>query len=223
MSTAMREVAVLVQAELRLEARTGDVLRTVVPYAAGGLLLFGLSVGVDTAALRRVGLGAAWTIVLLFGSQAAARRGLLDEAPVRDLVIVSGVPARRVLAVRVITMTGLLALVVAVLAPVSIALFDLPTTGGAWLLGTVALATVGLGALTAIAGGLITAGSVRAVLAPLVVIPMAVPLLLAVVQVPEAVAHGATPGSWLLLAAVADVAVLTVAWSVAPWLQGASR
>lgn len=222
LAAAFHDVAVLVRAEVRLEARTGDVLRTVVPYAAGGMLLFGLSVGADAASLRRVGVGAAWTVILLFGSQAAARRGLLDEAAVRELVVVTGVPGRRVLAARIVTMTGLLSVLLAVLVPTAIALFDLPTTGGLWLLATLGLAVVGLGTLTAIAGALVAAGSVRAVLAPLLVVPLTVPLLLAVVQLPDAAAHGASPGSWVLLAAVVDVAILTTSWGVAPWLQGAS-
>lgn len=216
---AARQVGVLVRSELRLEARTGDVLRSVLPYAVGGLMVFALSVGTGAALLRDVGLGVAGAVVLLFGGQAVARRGLLDEPGVRDLVGVAGVAPVRVLVARMITMAILLTAFTAVVAPVAVVLFDPVLAGGAWLVAVVALAVVGLAGLTTIAGALLTQTSVRGVIAPLLVVPLAVPLLLAVTQVPEAVAYGSHAGSWLLLVAAVDVAVVGLLLGLARWME----
>ena len=219
MMAEARVIGVLVRSELRLEARTGDVLRSVLPYALGGLILFALSVGSDAALLRDVGLGIAAAVVLLFGGQAAARRGLLDEAGIRDLVGASGVEPAPVLVARMLTMVVLLSALTLVLAPIAIVLFDPVAAGSGWLLAVVALAVVGLAGLTTIAGALLTSTAVRGVIAPLLVVPLGVPLLLAVTQVPEAVTYGTHAGSWLLLVATIDVVVVGLLIGLARWME----
>jgi heme exporter protein B len=214
-------VAALVRAELRLEARTGDVLRGVAPYAVAALVVLALSVDADTALLRQIGLGAGGAVLLLFGSQSAARRGLLDADAVRALCAVSGVAAGTVLLARVVTTLAMLLALAVVVVPVTVVLFDLAPAGGWWLAAAAVLALVGLATLTALAATLVAATSVRAVVAPLLVVPLSVPLLLAVVQIPATVTYGGTPLSWLLLAGLVDLVLVTSAVALAPWLEGA--
>jgi heme exporter protein B len=214
-------VAALVRAELRLEARTGDVLRGVAPYAVAALVVLALSVDADTALLRQIGLGAGGAVLLLFGSQSAARRGLLDADAVRALCAVSGVAAGTVLLARVVTTLAMLLALAVVVVPVTVVLFDLAPAGGWWLAAAAVLALVGLATLTALAATLVATTSVRAVVAPLLVVPLSVPLLLAVVQIPATVTYGGTPLSWLLLAGLVDLVLVTSAVALAPWLEGA--
>lgn len=218
--SATRHVVALTRAELVLELRTGDVLRTVAPYAVAALVLLALSVDANTVVLRQIGLGAGWTVLLLFGSQAASRRGLLDRAAVHELCRVSGVAPRTLLAARVVTTTTLLTVLLAVLVPVVVALFDLSLAGGLWLLSTALAALIGLATLTSIAGALVTTTAVRGVVAPLLVVPLSVPLLLSVVQVPPTLAYGGSPLPWLLVAVLVAVTLLTMAAALAPWLEG---
>lgn len=65
-----------------------------------------------------------------------------------------------------------------------------------------------------------TTTAVRGVVAPLLVVPLSVPLLLAVVQVPPTLAYGGSPLPWLLVAVLVDVTLLTMAAGLAPWLEG---
>lgn len=214
------QVATLVRAELRLEARTGDVVRCVVPYALAGMVVLALSVNADMSVLRRIGLGAGTAVLLLFGTQSAARRGVLDQDAIRELCAVSGVRAGTVLLARVVTTMTMIVVLAVVLVPVTIALFDVTPAGGWWLLATFVLALLGVAILTALAATLVASTSVRAVVAPLVVVPLSVPLLLAVVQVPPTVTHGGSPLPWLLLAALVDMVLIAAAMAVAPWLEG---
>lgn len=214
------QVAALVRAELRLEIRTGDVVRSVAPFAVAALVVLALSVDADTNLLRRIGLGSGGAVLLLFGAQSAARRGLLDADAVRELCAVSGVSAGTLLLTRVVTTATMLLALLAVVAPVTVALFDLAPVGGWWLVATGVLALIGLATLTALAATLVGSTSVRAVVAPLLVVPLSVPLLLAVVQIPPTVSYGGSPLSWLLLAALVDLVLLTTATVLAPWLEG---
>lgn len=214
------QVAALVRTELRLETRTGDVLRGVAPYAVAALVVLALSVDADTRLLRQIGLGAGGAVLLLFGAQSAARRGLLDTDAVRTLCAVSGVAPGTVLLARVVTTAAMLFALAAVVVPVTVVLFDLTPVGGWWLVATTVLALVGLSTLTALAATLVAATSVRAVVAPLLVVPLSVPLLLAVIQIPATVTYGGAPLSWLLLAGLVDLVLVTSAVTLAPWLEG---
>lgn len=205
-----RHLRALTTAELRTELRAGDVLLTTAPFAAAGLLVAAIAVGADTPLLRRIGPGLFWTLVLVFGSLVTLRQTLSDRPARRDLLNLLGVdPAVRWLARA--TAAGLLLLVFeAVLLPVMIVLYDPPLAAAAAQLAVAALAAVGVGALGTWAADLTTSDRARTSLVPLIVTPLALPLVIAGTQLHEGASYGASPWPWLLVALATDVVIVLV-------------
>jgi heme exporter protein B len=189
------------------------------PFGAVGLLLVPLAVGTDTPLLRQVGPGLYWVVVLLFGVLVTLRAGMLDTGGQRDLLRLWGVTARIRLAGRTLANMVLLLVFQAALAPVAIALYDPDLTGWPWLLPALVLVAFGLGGLGALADELVRDLRGRTTLGPLLIAPVAVPLLLGATQILAAARYGRGPWPWLLLMAALDIAVLLSAALTVPRLE----
>jgi heme exporter protein B len=217
-----RHVRSLMTAELRAELRAGDVLLTTAPFAAAGLLVTAIAVGADTPLLRRIGPGVFWGLVLLFGSLVTLRQTLTDRPARRDLLTLLGVdPVVQWLA-RAGASAALLVAFQAVLAPVLVVLYDPPLAGLPWQALAGLLAAVGLGALGTLAADLAGSTRARSSLVPLIVTPLAVPLVVAAVQLHEGARYQASPLPWLVLAFAVDLVVVLAGLLAARPLQEAA-
>ena len=78
---------------------------------------------------------------------------------------------------------------------------------------------VGLGTLGALVDALTDGLAARTAIGPLLAVRLAVPLLLAAAQVPDAARYGRPPWPWLLLALTTDLAVVLAAVVTARHLQ----
>jgi heme exporter protein B len=104
-----------------------------------------------------------------------------------------------------------------VLAPVAVLLYDPDPdpdlTGWPWVLPVFVLVAAGLAVLGALADALAVGLAGRTTLGPLLVVPIAVPLLLGATGVAQATGYGRSPWPWLLLVTTVDlVAALLAAW-----------
>jgi len=211
--TPAGQVAELVRRDLRLEGRSGDALRVTAPFGAAALLIIPLAVGTDVPLLRTVGPGLYWAVVLLFGVLVAVRP-VGESAAQRAALQLAGVSATTRLLGRAAAAAILLLALELALAATVVVLYDPRPAGG---LGLLALALVaplvaaGLGLLGALAEALVTSSAVGTSLAPLLVVPLALPLLLAATQVVPASAYAGGPWLWLLLALTVDLTLLLVA------------
>ncbi|MDX1689858.1 MAG: heme exporter protein CcmB [Acidimicrobiia bacterium] len=207
--------------ELRTELRTGEVLLVTVPFGAVALMLTPLAVGVDAPLLQRIGPGLYWVVVLLFGVLVTMRASAADTGPQRDLLALLGVDPVARFTGRAGATAGLLLAFEAVLAPVAIALYDIRVEGWPWVLALLPLVAVGLGLVGTLAGA-IAAQQASAALVPLLVAPMAVPMLLAATQVMDGLRVDATIVGWLLLLVVMDLLLAVAGVLSARPLQEAS-
>ncbi|HSM01015.1 MAG TPA: heme exporter protein CcmB [Acidimicrobiia bacterium] len=217
--TLPRQVAVLFRFQLRDEVRTGEVASVVIPFGAIALLVIPMAIGIETTLLARVGPGLFWAIVLLFGVVVTQRRTAMAQPAHRDALTLLGVdPAARFAATALASGVLLLVFEVAV-GIVTIVLYDPPITGWSWLALALPLVAAGLAMLGTIAGS-VAAG--RGPLAPLLVAPLAIPLLLGASQTTEGLIQGAGILRWILLLALVDVLLALAGVLTARPLEGTS-
>lgn len=216
------QLSELVRKDLRLEVRAGEALLVTLPFGAVALMMVPLAVGTDIPLLRQLGAGLYWVVVLLFGVLVTLRQSAVDGPAQRALLQLSGIdPVVRVIG-RVLANAALLLALELLLAPVAVALYDPDLSGWPWLLPVLPLLAAGLGALGTLAGGLAENLTERMSVGPLLVVPLAIPLLLGATQVLQAAAYGRSPWPWLLLVLAVDLVVLTAVTLTARPLEEAS-
>ena len=182
------------------------------PFAATLLVAFGLSLGPDRVLLQRTAPGLLW-LAVLFAAVLASRRAYESEsedgaleglllAPVDKAAVYLGkaaAVAAQLLVLEVIVMT-----LVSALFSLSLG-GNLPALAAAFVLGTTGLAGVG-----ALFGALDASARAREAVFPLLVLPLATPVLVAGVKATAIATSGTggTLGSWIGLLVAFDLMIL---------------
>jgi heme exporter protein B len=218
-----RQALEIAAKDLRVEARSGEALPVILPFGAAALLLLPVAVGADRPLLRQTGWGMFWVVVLLFGTLVTVRGTAVDDPAQRDLLTLLGVDPAARFAGQTLASALLLVAFQLLLAPVAVALYEPGPAGWRWLGLAVPLVAVGLAALGTLAGTLTASLPARATLAPLLVLPLSVPLLLAGTQLMAGAAAGRSPAAWLLLLLAADLVVLAAGVLAAGSLEETTR
>ncbi|WP_245976399.1 heme exporter protein CcmB [Amycolatopsis palatopharyngis] len=216
---AVRQCVELAGKDLRLELRAGEALLVTAPFGAVALLLVPLAVGSDVPLLRQVGPGLYWVVVLLFGVLVTLRQSAVDGPAQLAVLRLCGVHPGVRLAGRAAANAVLLLAFEVLLAPIAVLLYDPDLTGWPWLLPVFPLVAVGLAVLGTVASALAEGLAGRTTLGPLLVVPVALPLLLAASQTLEAARYGREPWSWLLLILTVDLVAAVVTGFVARHLE----
>lgn len=209
----------LLRRDLRVEARTGEALAVTLPFAATALLLVPLAIGANVAVLRDLAPGMYWVVVVLFGALVTARHSTLEPPAQREALTLLGVEPAAWFLARTAASSVLLVAMQAALAPVAIVLYNPPLAGWVWLAAVAPLAAVGLGALGSVASALAGRVRGRAVVAPLIVVPLAAPLVLAGTAITTGAVYGQSPLPWLLLLVAMDLLLVTGGTLLAPWTE----
>ena len=196
--------------DLYRERRTGEVVWITIPFGAIALLLVPLAVGTDIPLLREIGPGLFWVVVMLFGVLISVRRTSGETPAQRDLMSLLGVDAGAAFTGRVLASTGMLLAFEIVIGTVAVLLYDIKLDGWPWLIIIVPLAAAGLGLLGAVAGAVTSSLNASAALVPLLVAPLAVPLLLAATEATDVIQTDGSILPWVLLMVVVDL-VLAIA------------
>ena len=204
------QTAELVKSDLRSELRAGEVLAITIPFGAVALLLIPFAVGTDVPLLRQIGPGMYWAVVLLFGMLVALRRTASEGQGRSDLIGMLGVDPAAHFTGRAAATALLIIGFEIVLWPVAIALYDARISGWAWTALLIPLVAIGLALLTTVVGAIAARSGSGQTLIPLLVAPLAIPLLLAATQVHEALRLGEGILGWLTLMVTMNL-VLAVA------------
>ncbi len=199
--------------DLRIEVRGRYGIGVVLPFAATLLIAFGLSLGPGRTLLRDTAPGLLW-LAMLFASVLAFRRSYESEgedgaleglllSPVDRAAVFLGKAAA--VAVQLVLLEVLVVLLVA-------GLFGLSLAGRpVQLAGALILGTVGLAAVGSLFGVLSESPRAREAVFPLLVLPLATPVLVAGVKATELATTG--PGgeamSWLGLLVAFDLVFLS--------------
>ena len=215
----------IARVDLQVERRIGDVLRIIFPFAVVALLVFPLALGIDLAAITRIGPAVFWAIGVLFGMQVALRQAADDRPERRDLYALLGVdPAARFVGRSMsgsLLMLGFMfALMVATLLLYS------PRLPEGWPIPAAAailLTSIGLTELGTLAGEVTAGLRNRTALASLIVSPLAIPLVLVGSQTLESLALDTGILPWLLLLFATDLALAVAGVGLARPIEEASR
>lgn len=201
------QVRSIVKRDFIRERRSGEVLWVTLPFGAIALLLVPLAVGPDGPTLQTIGLGMFWVIVMLFGILISIRQTNSETQPQRDVVTLTGVDPAAVYLGRSLASFLLLLAFEAVLAFVTVALYNVPLTGWQWMPLVMVLVAAGLALLGTLAAGIVSTGRSGAALVPLLVAPLSVPLLIAATQTFEALHLGRSSLVWILMMIVVGLLV----------------
>ena len=206
------QAAAVAGRDLLRERRRGDVLWITIPFGAIALLLVPLAIGTDAALLREIGPGMYWVIVMLFGVLVAVGKASSETLPQQDASSLLGLDPAAGFVGRTASSTLLLLIFELVVGVVAIGLYDITVLGIPWLVATLLIAAVGLALLGTLTGSIVNSTSAGTALVPLLVAPLAVPLLLGATQAYEGLRFGHSIVSWVLLmvAVVLVVAIIGV-------------
>lgn len=193
--------------DLTVEGRAGEAITVVLPFAAVAVFVVPLATDASAPLLRDLAGPVYWLVALLFGMQVTLRQTAVESPAQRGMLALLGLDPAARFAGRAAASSALLTLVLVVLAPL-MALFydpDLPPAGPFALVAL--LLAAGLAMLGTLAGDVTAGLRTRTSLAPLLMAPLAVPLLMGASQALESVSQGGGTIPWALVLVIADLAL----------------
>lgn len=219
-----RQAYEIARKDLRVEGRAGEVLYITIPFGAVALTLIPLAIGTDIPLLATIGPGMFWVVALLFGMLVTLRQTAVDGPPQQELLALLGVDPAAKFTGRTSASALLLLVFQLVLAPVTVVLYSPQAIPGwGWLAPIALLVAIGLGIIGTLAGAVTAGLRTRSTLAPLLVAPLAVPLLLPATQAMEALRQGRSILPHILLLLVSNLALAVVGVLTAGPLEEASQ
>lgn len=208
-----REASLIARRDVAVEVAGREAAVAVLPFVLAALVLGGLAFGPDPARLAAVAPGLVWLVVLIAAVPLARGVAAAEREDGCWDLLRSQVRPSALLAGKVAVLWAWLALSWLVAAALAAAALAAPMTAAAAAGGI--LGTAGLAAVTTVFGVLLADSAQRGGLLAVLVLPVALPALLAGVQ-------AATPGvdalPWLAVLAAYDALAVTVAWAVFPVL-----
>ncbi len=209
--------------DLVAERRAGEVVAIVVPFGAVALMTFPLALGIDTGVIARTGPAMFWIVTFLFTMQIALRHTAADGPHHRAMLALLGVDPLARLVGRSAAATALIWLFMVIMFPVMVVFYspDLPPTWPQALL-PAGLAGIGMAQLGTLAAEVTAGLRARSTLAPLLVAPLGIPLLIAGSQALESLTRGNGILPWVLLVTAADLALAVTAALIARPLEEAA-
>jgi len=198
--------------DLRIEWRSRVATNQVLPFALLVLILFAFALDDNRGALTQAAAGLYWVAVLFSGLLAVQRSAALETADgARDQLRMSGLDPAGIFLGKAAAVAVQLLVLEAVLALGIVVLYNASITGAVLVVLTCLLATAGLAAAGTLYGSLAAGLKVRDTLLPLLLLPVAAPVLLAATEAWQAALAG-RPGDgteWLNLLGVFAVVYLT--------------
>ena len=208
-----RQAGLVLRREFAVEVAARETVVTVGPYVAVLVLLGGLAFGPRPSVLTATGPGLVWLVVLVtavpLAPTVAVAEAQDDAWDVLRAVTTPGALLTGKLAAIWLWLLAGWALGTGLVA----ALLGVPPTGAGVAGG--ALGTLGLAAVTVLLGTLLPIRTRRPALLAVLLLPAAVPALVAGSQTATG---GVASTAWLVLLAIFDLLTVTLVWAVFPAL-----
>lgn len=205
--------------DLDRERKSGEVTWITIPFGAIALLLVPLAVGINQDVLQKIGTGMLFVVVMLFGVLTAVRRTTIETPAQRDAIALLGVDPVAEFAGKAMASALLLLMFEVVMGAVAVALYGLDISGWGWMLIVMPLTAIGLAELGTLSGAITASVNAGPALVPLLVTPLAIPLLLGATQTVESIGRDGGNLSWLLLMTIVVLALAIVGVVTARPLQ----
>ena len=209
-----RQAMAVARRDLERERHAGEVAWVTIPFGAIALLLVPLAVGINQDVLSRIGTGMLFVVVMLFGVLTAIRRTNIETPPQRDAIALLGIDPVAEFAGKTAASAIVLLVFEVVMGAVAVALYGLDISSWWWMILVLPLTAVGLAELGTISGAIAASVQAGPALVPLLVTPLAIPLLLGATKTVGELEPDGGILSWLVLMAIvvlvlAIVGVLT--------------
>jgi heme exporter protein B len=205
--------------DLDRERRSGEVAWVTIPFGAIALLLVPLAVGINQDVLAKIGTGMLFVVVMLFGVLTSVRRTNIDTPAQRDAIALLGVDPVAEFTGRAMASALLLLVFEIVMGAVTVALYGLDLAGWEWMVLVMPLTAIGLAELGTLSGAIAASLNAGPALVPLLVTPLAIPLLLGATQTVESLGRDGGNLSWLVLMAIVVLVLAIVGVVTARPLQ----
>ena len=222
MTRTLRAAWTIARKDLRIEARSRELVYTTLFFAVACLLVFAFAF-VRERPIDNAAAGILW-VALAFSGTLALGRTFERERQGETLRALLLAPVERgaVYLGKLIALLLLMAAVEAIVVPIVGLLFSAPLLRAPFLLaGLLALGTIGFAAIGTLFGAMLVRASSRDVLLPILLYPMTAPLLIAGVQGTAAIfaeePNLVVAQNWLAMLLFFDAVVVTVAL----WVFGA--
>ncbi len=175
-----RDALLVVGKDLRIEARSRVVVNQVAPFAVLVLLLFAFALGPDRSPMAHAAPGLFWVAVLFCALLAVQRSFAVESGEgTRDGLRLSGLDPAGIFLGKTAAVTVQLLLLEVLLTVGVVLLFGNGVRSVGALVLTSVLGTAGLAAVGTLYGALSSGLRVRETLLPLLLLPVAAPVLLA--------------------------------------------
>jgi heme exporter protein B len=202
-----RQAWAVARRDLLVEGRAGEALSVVLPFAAVAVFVVPLATDATASLLERLAGPVYWLVALLFGMQVAIRQTVVESLAQRRMLALLGLDPAARFAGRSLASGGLLYVVLLAIAPLVALFYDPELPPLPVFVGVLALLAAGLAMLGTLAGDVTTGLRTRSTLAPLLVAPLAVPLLMGASQALEPVSRAGGTIPWILVLVIADLAL----------------
>lgn len=199
----------IMRRDLDRERRSGEVGWIIIPFGAIALLLVPLAVGINQDVLSRIGTGMLFVVVMLFGVLITVRRTNIETPAQRDAIALLGIDPAAEFVGKAMASAVLLLAFEMFMGLVALALYGLDLSGWQWMPLVMPLTAIGLAELGTISGAIAASATGGPVLVPLLVTPLAIPLLLGATQTVETLSSDGGNLSWLVLMTIV-VLVLSI-------------
>ena len=205
------QVRAIASHELLIERRTGETWSIITPFAAAALISIPLAIGADLPLISSIGWPIFWSFALLFGMQIAWRHASSERSALRDVTILLGVDPAAGFTGRAFATCVLLSGFMSVIGILTVVLYS-PVQLVRWplLIAVGALFASGLAQLATLAADLTLGLGARSTLAPLLVAPLALPLLLGAARATDSLLRSTGILPWLLILVLADLLLAIV-------------
>lgn len=209
--------------DLMIETRGGEVFGVVLPFAAVAVFVVPLATDALATRLDQLAYPVFWLVGLLFGMQVALRQTGTENLTQRRTLALLGIDPAARFAGRSLAAALLTTGVMFVIAPLTILFYD-PREVPAALPSVPAVIgfALGLSMLSTLAGDVTVGLRTRSSLAPLIVAPLSVPLLIGASQTLESLIRGRSTMAPALLLTVTVLSLAVTGVMTAPALEEAT-
>lgn len=201
-----RSAAIIARRDLKVELRSGEALSVVFPFAVVATWVAPLATDASRNLLRDLAAPVYWLVLLLFGMMIVFRQTALETSAQRRVLALTGLdPAARFVG-RSAASALILTLMAGVLIIPILVLYDYRPPSAVWpMVLVITMAAAGLAMLGTLAGDVTVGLRARTSLAPLLMAPLATPLLMGASQTLEALIAEHSIITWVLVLVIANL------------------
>lgn len=211
--TFLRKVLAIVEKDIAAELHTKEMISSMLVFSALSLLIFSFALDLRGETAEAAAPGVLWTTIAFAGTLGLSRSMVREQqSGCIDGLLLAPVDRTAIFFGKAIGNVLFMAVVEAALLPLFSVLFDVALIRLNIAL-VLALGTLGYGAVGTLLAAIAVNTRAREVMLPVLLLPLAVPVLIGAVRATGGLLEGATlgqMGGWIRILVVYDLVILAV-------------